>query len=267
MKALVTGVSRGIGRAICMKLARDALKRGETPRIVATATGKSTDLEDTIAELKAMGAEAHAIAGDLTDAEDPVRIADEAIDFCGGLDALVNNAGFPILGTLLDVKVRHWDKMFAINCRSTLLLGRTAHAALSQSKGAIIAIASTAAQMPAPGLTGYSPSKSALVSLIKQMAYEWGPDGIRSNCVSPGSTASRSTETAFTAEAMEQRARPIPLRRIGHGEDIAGAVAFLAGPEGAYVNGVDLTVDGGQRLITMDATRPRDTDYFTNKSA
>jgi glucose 1-dehydrogenase len=119
--------------------------------------------------------------------------------------------------------------------------------------------------MPAPGLTGYSPSKGALVNLIKQMAYEWGPDGIRSNCVSPGSTQSRSTETAFTAEGMEQRARPIPLRRIGRAQDIAGAVAFLAGPDGVYVNGVDLTVDGGQRLITMDAALPRDRDYFAKK--
>jgi NAD(P)-dependent dehydrogenase (short-subunit alcohol dehydrogenase family) len=261
MKALVTGVSRGIGRAICIRLAQDALKRGETPHIVATATGKSADLEDTIAELKALGAKAHAITGDLTDADDPVRIATEAIDFCGGLDALVNNAGFPVVGTLLDVKLRHWDKMFAINCRSTLLLGRTAYAALSQSKGAIIAISSTAGQMPAPGLTGYSPSKGALVNLIKQMAYEWGPDGIRSNCVSPGSTQSRSTELAFTAEGMERRAKPIPLRRVGRAQDIAGAVAFLAGPDGVYVNGVDLTVDGGQRLITMDAALPRDRDY------
>lgn len=253
MRAVVTGVSRGIGRSICLKLAQDALARGKEARIVATATGKSDDVHNVVAELNAMGANARAVLGDLTSEEDPGRIMVESLDFLGGLDALVNNAGFPIIGTLLDVKVRHWDKMFAINCRSTLLLGRAAHAALKESKGAIVAISSNAATVVSPHLTGYSASKAALNMLIKQMAYEWGPDGIRANCVSPGSTASRSTESAFTPDGVADRASRIPLRRVGDGEDIAAAVAFLAGPGGAYITGEDISVDGGLRLITMDA--------------
>ena len=176
MKALVTGVSRGIGRSICIKLAQDALARGEQPRIVATATGKSEDLHNVVAELVDMGVAARAVVGDLSDETAPGRIVAEAVEFCGGLDALVNNAGFPIVGTLLDVKVRHWDLMFQVNVRSTLLLGRAAHAALKQSRGAICAIASGAAEMVSPGMTGYSASKAALAMLVQQMAYEWGPE-------------------------------------------------------------------------------------------
>jgi len=108
--------------------------------------------------------------------------------------ALVHNAGFPIVGKLLDVKVRHWDLMLAVNVRALLLLARAAHGALKEAHGSICAIASTAAEMTSVNLTGYSASKAALVMLVQQMSYEWGPDGIRANCVSPGMTRSRSTE-------------------------------------------------------------------------
>jgi NAD(P)-dependent dehydrogenase (short-subunit alcohol dehydrogenase family) len=264
MRALVTGVSRGIGRAICIKLAADALARGEEAVIVACATGKSPDLDETVEQLRAMGARAAAVKGDLTEAEDPVRVMEEALDFCGGLDALVNNAGFPIIGTLKDIKVRHWDKMFGINVRSTLLLARTAHAALSASKGSIVAIGSGASEIVSPNLSGYSASKAALVMLIKQMAYEWGPDGIRANAVSPGQTRSRSTEAAWADGGDEARARAIPLRRVGEAQDIANAVAFLVGQESGFITGENLVVDGGVRHITMEAAVPKDTNYLKN---
>ena len=259
MRALVTGVSRGIGRSICLKLAKDSLARGEDTTIVATATGKSDDLENTVEELRAMGVKANAVKGDLTTAEDPERIVSEALDFAGGLDALVNNAGFPIIGTLLDMKIRHWDLMFAINCRSTLLLGRSAHAALKESNGAIVAISSIAGRAPQPNLSGYSASKAALNMLVKQLAMEWGPDGIRVNCVSPGATHSRSTERAFTSEGVAEREQTIALRRVGRPEDIANAVAFLVGPQGDYITGEDLSVDGGLKFGNVAA--PKNANY------
>lgn len=262
MRALVTGVSRGIGRAICLRLAADSLARGDAETvIVATGTGKSPDLEETVDALKAMGAKSIALTGDLTTEEDPERITREAIDFCGGLDALVNNAGFPVVGKLMDVKIRHWDKMFNINCRSTLIMGRAAHAALSQSRGSICVTSSNAATHPSRNLTGYSASKAAVNMLVQQMAYEWGPDGIRANSVSPGPTASRSTEKAYTPEAIAQRSQPLPLRRIGQPEDIAAAVGFLVGPDAAFITGIDVSVDGGQRLITIDAMLREDVKY------
>ena len=262
MRALVTGVSRGIGRSICLKLAADALARGEEAVIAVCATGKSPDLEQVVGELQGMGARSLAVKGDLTTAEDPVRVMEETLDFCGGLDALVNNAGFPIIGTLKDMKVSHWDKMFGINVRSTLLLARTAHAALAASRGSIVAIGSIATETVSPGLTGYSASKAALVMLINQMAYEWGPDGIRANVVSPGQTRSRSTEGAWAGGGDALRARAIPLRRVGEPEDIANAVAFLVGPDSTFITGQNLLVDGGVRHITMDAAVPKDTNYL-----
>jgi len=255
MRALITGVSRGIGRTLCLQLAADAIARGEKPRVAAAATGKSEDVHNVVAELKAMGAEAAAITGDLTDADETVRVAEEALRFCGGLDALVNNAGFPILGTLRDVKVRHWDKMFAINVRSTLLLGRVAYDALKEARGSICAIASGSAEMVAPALTGYSSSKAALVMLTRQMAYEWGPDGIRVNCVSPGMTHSRSTES-WNDENVKFREARLPLRRLAQPEDIARVVSFLCDPRVTYVTGENINVDGGARFMAMDHLIP-----------
>ena len=263
MKALVTGVSRGIGRSICLKLAQDALARGKQPHIFLAATGKSDDLQNVKAELEGMGVSASAMACDLSDPEVPVKLVEAAVEFCGGLDALVHNAGFPIIGQLLTVKLRHWDLMFAVNVRAFLLLGRAAHAALGASQGAICAIASTAAEMVSPNLTGYSASKAALVMLANQMAYEWGPDGIRVNCVSPGMTYSRSTENVMsTPEQVNRRESIVPLRRLGQPQDIAAAVSFLVGPESTYVTGENVHVDGGIRHITMDNVSPRDAGYL-----
>ena len=257
MRALVTGVSRGIGRSICIRLAEDSLKRGEQACIVATATGKSDDLPHVVEELQGMGAKAMGIPGDLSDPEVPGRLVEEAVAFCGGLDALVNNAGFPIMGTLLDVKLRHWELMFKVNVTSSLLLGRAAHAALKASKGAFVAIGSNAAEIVSPNMTGYSASKAALAMLVKQMAYEWGPDGIRANCISPGLTRSRSTEKSFAdAEKLAHRESRLPLRRVAEPEDIAAVVSFMVGPDGRYVTGENLNIDGGVRLVTMDYLIP-----------
>ncbi|WP_322762366.1 SDR family NAD(P)-dependent oxidoreductase [Frankia sp. Cr2] len=140
---------------------------------------------------------------------------------------------------------------------------QAAHAALRESSGAICAVASASAELVAGGLTGYSSSKAALVMLIKQMAYEWGPDGIRANAVSPGITHSRSTEAQWEDEELVRyRTERLPLRRLGRSQDIAQAVAFLVGPRSSYVTGENLAVDGGLRHIAMEYVRPPD-DYLT----
>ncbi|MGE0386385.1 MAG: SDR family NAD(P)-dependent oxidoreductase [Gammaproteobacteria bacterium] len=246
MRALVTGSSRGIGRAILLRLAADAVRRGEPARIVATGTGKSPDLQAVVDELKALGAQAHGVAGDLSDAEVPGRVVAEAVDFCGGLDTLVHNAGFPVTADLMNIKVRHWDLMFAVNVRAFLLLGRAAHAALAQARGSLIAIGSMSGTNVSYNLGGYSSSKAALHMLVREMAAQWGKDGIRVNVVAPGVTRSRSTEKAFTNEAAVQRRGELtPLGRVGEPEDVAGAVAFLAGPDSSFITGQTLVVDGG----------------------
>jgi glucose 1-dehydrogenase len=247
---LVTGGSRGIGRSICLRVAREALARDEEPRVVVAATGRSPDLAAVVAELEAMGAKAKAATGDLNDPAIPARLVSEALDFCGRLDAVVHNAGGAIASPLVKLRLEDWETVFAINCRAFLLLGQAANRALRESKGALCAIGSSASETVQPYLGAYPPAKAALAMLVYQMAYEWGPHGIRVNCVSPGLTLSRSTEAALASE--EDRARAgghIPLRRVATPEEIAAVVAFVVGPDAAYLTGENINVDGGLRHI------------------
>lgn len=250
-RVLVTGGSRGIGRSICLRIAEDALKRGVRPRMVVTATGASPDLANVVAELEAIGAAAIAITGDLNDPALPARLVAQAVEFCGGgLDALVHNAGGAIASPLVKVKLADWDTVFAINCRAFFLLGQAAQGALRTSGGSLCAIGSAASETVQPYTGAYGPAKAALAMLVNQMAYEWGRHGIRVNCVSPGLTLSRSTESALSSE--EDRARAgshIPLRRVATPEEIAAVVAFVVGPDAAYLTGENINVDGGLRHI------------------
>lgn len=253
-RVLVTGGSRGIGRSICLRLASDALARGEQPSIAVTATGTSGDLADVVGGLQKMGARAIAITGDLADPEVPARIVAEAIDFCGGLDALVHNAGGVIAGLLTRTSLEDWDTVFNVNCRAFFLLGKAAQPALRESQGAICLIGSSAAENVQPFMNAYPCAKAAAVMLMQQMAYEWGRYGIRVNAVSPGLTMSRSTEQALGSE--EARARTggaIPLGRVGTPEDVAGAVSFVLGPDAAYVTGENINVDGAIRHLGSEA--------------
>jgi len=253
-RVLVTGGSRGIGRSICLRIARDALARGEQPKMVVTATGASPDLDAVVQELVAIGAAAHAITGDLNDPSFPARLVEQAIDFCGGLDAVVHNAGGAIASPLIKVKLEDWETVFAVNSRAFLLLGQAAHKALRDSRGVLCAIGSSAAETVQPYLGVYGPAKAALAMLVYQMAYEWGRHGIRVNCVSPGLTLSRSTETALASEEDRQQAGShIPLRRVATPEEIAGVVAFVVGPDGAYLTGENINVDGGLRHTGTEA--------------
>src|SRR5262245_26812130 len=111
----VTGGSRGIGRAICLCLARDALALGTKPRIAVSATGTSADLQDLVAELNSIGAMALALTGDLNDPTVPARLVADAAEFCGGLDALIHNAGGSIAASLLKTELKNWDTVFAVN--------------------------------------------------------------------------------------------------------------------------------------------------------
>jgi glucose 1-dehydrogenase len=265
---LVTGGSRGIGRSICLRIAREALARGEQPRLLVTATGASPDLAEVVGELEAMGAAARAVTGDLNDPAVPGRLVDEAIAFCTGLDAVVHNAGGAIASPLVKVKLEDWDSVFAINCRAFFLLGQAANRALRESRGSLCAIGSSASETVQPYLGAYPPAKAALAMLVYQMAYEWGPHGIRVNCVSPGLTLSRSTEAALASE--EDRARAgghIPLRRVATSEEIAAVVAFVVGPDAAYLTGENINVDGGLRHIGSEAMLSDRSDAWAAQDA
>jgi NAD(P)-dependent dehydrogenase (short-subunit alcohol dehydrogenase family) len=260
MRALVTGVSHGIGGATCRKLALGALERGEPARIVATATGERQDLQDLVDELRAAGAEATALTGNLADPEVPARLVAEAVEFCGGLDALVSNASMRHQATLLDLTVDKWDQVFDVNAKATWLLGRAAHPALKASQGAIVAVSSIAGIFPHANYGPYAASKAALITLCQQMAHEWGPDGVRVNCVAPGITRTPNAADVYAdPELAAARAAIVPLGRVADPSEMAGAIAFLLGPDASYVTGQNIVVDGGFAASVMTTVPGRPT--------
>lgn len=254
-RALVTGGSKGIGRAICLRLAKDALAKGDKASIVVTATGLQPDLKAVVAELNAMGASAIGVPGDLNDPKVPQELVAKTLDHCGGgLDAIIHNAGGSIPASLRHTKVEDWDAVFAVNCRALFLLGVAAFDALRESRGSLVAIGSGAGIGVQPGLNAYPCAKAAELMLVQQMAFEWGRYGIRVNCVAPGFTMSRSTETALVdPEDKAKMGARIPIGRVGEPEDIAGVVAFVVGPDGAYITGENINVDGGMRHLGANA--------------
>src|SRR5262249_18616929 len=155
-----------------LRLARDAIARGEPARIVVSATGARPDLNELVAELKSLGAEARGVIGDLANADFPRRLIDEAVEFCGGLDALVSNAGSRSKGSLLETSVEDLDRVSAVSIRAPWLLGKYAHPALKASGGAIVIVTSIGGDNPLPNYGPYSTTKAAGIMLVKHMANE-----------------------------------------------------------------------------------------------
>lgn len=244
MRAIITGAARGIGQAIAHRLVQHN-GGGATATCLVLADQHADELEALADVLRQQGARVETRTGDLADVDFPQRLADAAEAF-GGLDAVASNAGLAIHRPLLRYSTDDWDRCFAVHARAPWLLAKACHAALKVSRGAFVITASISANHPTPPGGAYSPSKAATLMLARQLAVEWGPDGIRVNTVSPGMTLTPMTHAAYTAPGvMAQREARIPLRRIGQPEDVAAAVAFLMGPDAAYISGADLVVDGG----------------------
>ena len=240
MRVIITGAAGGIGRAIV----RRAAAAGNLSALLCDLDEHG--LESTAREARAMGAQILIRAGDLTDIHLPQQLVAAAERGFGGLDAIVSNAGVLRGALLKDLTVEDFDFQFAVHVRPTWLLGKAAYPLLAQSGGAIVATASISAEHPTPPLGAYAASKAALVRLVEQMAVEWGPVGIRSNCVSPGPTLTPMTAGGYADPARRAaREGTIPLRRLGSPADMAGAVVFLLSADATFVNGINLVVDGG----------------------
>ena len=246
MRALVTGAGSGIGRATCLRLARDAVARGEKAQIAAVDLPSSPGLSGVADELTKLGAQALPLHGDMGSVTDPARVVHDAIARFGGLDGLVSNAGINRPGLLVNYHVEDWDALFAVNVRATWLLAKAAHGALSESRGAVVVTGSMSGSNAHANLGAYGPSKAAVIVLMRVLAQEFGRDGIRVNAVSPGMVRTGMTEPVYKNQDLAaQRADLVPIGRVATPEDIADAIAFLLGPDARYVNGHDLVVDGG----------------------
>lgn len=254
MRAIITGAAGGIGLATAKKFHQDAQAKGESSQLMLVDLNQE-GLEKLSAELQADGASVEIFAGDLSDPAVPQQIIDATKAAFGGLDALVSNAGIINRAALLEVTPEQFDLSLSINTRATLLLGQAAHSLLAESGGAIVAVGSISGENPSPPLGAYSASKAALIMLVRQMSIEWGPDGIRCNVVSPGSTHTAMTDARYSnPELRDEAQQRNPSRMVGLPEHQAAAIAFLASKEAAYINGVNLVVDGAMQNNLMVAS-------------
>ncbi|MBW6396492.1 glucose 1-dehydrogenase [Roseomonas sp. HJA6] len=247
--AIVTGAAGGIGSAIAVELAAAGAAVG-----VLDLDGAAAEM--VAAGLRTKGARAVAAACNTTD-EASVHAALEATRATlGDAAILVNNAGILRPGALADLPIAQWNALMAVNLTGYLACAQAVRPQmLARGGGAIVHIASIAATNPQPRSGAYSPSKAGVAMLSRQLALEWGPDGIRSNIVSPGFIRTPMSESFYQAPGiLERREAIVPRRRVGKPQDIADAVTFLASPRASYVNGAELLVDGGLDQVMMELT-------------
>lgn len=244
---VVTGAASGIGAAIAQGLAAVGAQ-------VALLDRNATGAEQQAQALRAQGAMALAVACDITD-EVAVRTAAQRVRAeLGPSQVLINNAGFLRAGGLAAVSLADWNAVLAVNLTGYLLCAREfARDMLAAGRGSIVHIASVAALHPQTHSGAYSPSKAGVLLLSRQMAAEWGPQGVRSNVVCPGMIRTPLSAKFYEEPGFEaRRAAVTASRRVGEPEDIANPAIFLASARAAYLNGAELLVDGGLGCMLMD---------------
>ncbi len=238
--ALVTGASRGIGRAIALQLAR----QGAT--VVATARGDNA--AETAAHIVAAGGRAEAIGVDVTDAAAIEQLPATVVQRHGRLDILVSNAGITRDQLLMRMKRDDWDAVLATNLTATFSLTQAAmRPMLKQRGGRIIAIGSVVGQMGNAGQANYAASKAGLIGFAKALAREVASRQITVNVIAPGMIDTDMTR-AIAEKAQVDWAAQIPLGRLGAPDDVAAAACFLASDEAAYITGHVLAVNGGMYM-------------------
>ncbi len=241
--ALVTGGSRGIGRAIALDLSR----RGA--RVAFSYLRNSDAADETVALIEAAGGTAIALKGRIDDTERCHALVDAAAEALGGLDLLVSNAASGVIRPAMDATERHWDWTLDTNARALLLLAQRA-APLMEARGggAMVAISSLGSFRVLENYTLVGVSKAALEACVRYLGVELAPRGIRVNAVSGGVVATDALEHFPNRDEMLAMGDRTPAGRIVAPQDMADAVAWLAGPESAMVVGQTLIVDGGFSL-------------------
>ena len=236
--AVVTGGSRGIGRAVCLELTKGGAN------VVLCYAGNEASAQETVAACEAAGAKALAVKCDVADAQQVKNLMDEAVKTFGR----INNAGITRDGLLMMMKESDFDDVISANLRGTFLcMKAVSRTMMKQRYGRIVNLSSVVGLHGNAGQVNYAASKAGVIGMTKSLAKELASRGVTVNAVAPG-----FIETDMTA-AMPQAAKDammptIPMQRLGAPEDVAKAVAFLASDEAAYVTGQVLAVDGGMAM-------------------
>jgi len=234
--AVVTGAARGIGRAIAERLAR------------AGATVVCTDVMDpneTVSAIEAAGGTAAGIVFDVTDIDQTAAAIGDIVERHGSIDILVNNAGITRDQLLVRMKIDDWRRVLDINLDGVFNVTQPiAKIMMRQRSGRIVSVASVVGLMGNAGQTNYAASKAGLIGFTKSLARELGPRNVTVNAVAPGYIQTAMTEQLTEAQ-REALMKNLAIPRLGDPEDVAAAVAFLAGPGASYITGVVVNVSGG----------------------
>ena len=240
--ALVTGGSRGIGRAICLELAA----RGAA--VSVNYAGNAAAAEETVEACKALGVDAFALQADVADAAACEAMVKETIARFGRLDILVNNAGITRDGLMLTMKEADWDAVLDTNLKGAFHCMKAAYRPMMKQKyGRIVNLSSIVGLRGNAGQANYAASKAGLIGLTKSLAKELAARNVTVNAVAPGVIDTDMT-AALPEKAREAMLSTIPMGRLGQAEDVARAVAFFAGEGAGYVTGQVLCVDGGMAV-------------------
>lgn len=240
--ALVTGGSRGIGRAIALELA------GSGHGVAVNYTSRPDAAEAVVAEITGSGGTAVAVAADVSDPDAVGSMFSTIEDQLGRVEVLVNNAGITADDLLLRMDVDAWDRVLAVNLRSAFLCTKAALRGMIRARwGRIVSVSSVSGLAGNPGQANYAASKAGLVGFTKSIAKEVGSRGITANVVAPGFIKTDMTD-ALGNEVTEAAVQSISLGRLGEATEIASAVGYLASEQASYITGQVLVVDGGLAL-------------------
>jgi glucose 1-dehydrogenase len=244
---VVSGAASGIGASVAQRLAAVGAR-------VVLLDQDSVGLARSQGELGSGGAESLAIHCDISQAASAQAAADKVRSQWGDPYALINNAGVLRPGGLADVSLDDWNAVLAINLTGYLLCARAFGAGMrSAGVGSIVNVASISGLFPQSASGAYSASKAGVLQMSRQLALEWGPQGVRSNAICPGMIRTALSAKFYEEPGLEaRRAKVTASRRIGEPGDVADVAIFLASPRSGYVNGAELLVDGGMSCMLMD---------------